>query len=180
MHTSRPVALIVEDEVMVRIMLAEALREAGYIAIEAVDAEEGLEALRASPEVRVVITDIRLPGSIDGIALARQVRSERPDAKIIVVSGDLRAVGPAEYDGVGAVGPRPLNIYGTERVSPDGLIGDSTGGPPLQVEHRNCRKSDGPPEPSKDVGPQPLRVALAASRGLKDLLGAADDRMPAP
>jgi CheY-like chemotaxis protein len=88
---SRPTILVVEDEMLVRVMLADALRDAGYEAVEAVDGDEAIRLLRGSDNIKVVVSDIRMPGSLDGIALARRVRSERPDIKIVLVSGDLTA-----------------------------------------------------------------------------------------
>jgi CheY-like chemotaxis protein len=91
--------LVAEDEVVVRMMLAEALRDAGYTVIEAADAEEAIRALRASADVKLLITDVRMPGRMDGVALARWVRSERPDIKVLLVSGDLTGIVPTEHDG---------------------------------------------------------------------------------
>jgi CheY-like chemotaxis protein len=68
--------------------------------VEAGDAEEAVHVLRASKHIDLIVTDIRMPGSMDGIALATLARSERPGIKIVLVSGDLRGVDSADYDGV--------------------------------------------------------------------------------
>ncbi|HEY7299121.1 MAG TPA: response regulator [Xanthobacteraceae bacterium] len=91
--------LIAEDEVLVRIMVAEALRDAGYAVIEAIDADEAIRVLRTSADVKLLISDIRMPGSMDGVALARVVRAEHPGVKVLLVSGDLTGVCPTEHDG---------------------------------------------------------------------------------
>ena len=58
--------LVVEDEVLVRMMIADELRNAGYTVLEASNADETLEVLRHTSEVAVVFTDLRMPGSMDG------------------------------------------------------------------------------------------------------------------
>jgi CheY-like chemotaxis protein len=83
--------LVVEDEIMVRLMVADDLRDAGFVVIEAANADEALTVLRSSAPVDLVLTDIRMPGSLDGLALASAVRETWPDLKIIVASGDFPA-----------------------------------------------------------------------------------------
>jgi DNA-binding response OmpR family regulator len=81
--------LIVEDEVLVRLMVADELRLAGFRVLEAMNADEALAILRASPHsVDLVMTDVRMPGSMDGVALAQLVRSTWPRLKIVVASGE--------------------------------------------------------------------------------------------
>src|SRR5579864_9589204 len=81
--------LIVEDETLVRVMGAGIFADAGFRVIEAVNGEEALEFLNADAEVRLLFTDISLPGTINGLALARQARDRWPHIGIIVVSGQL-------------------------------------------------------------------------------------------
>jgi CheY-like chemotaxis protein len=81
--------LVVEDEIMVRLMIADDLRDAGFTVIEAASADEALTVLRSSTPVDLVLTDIRMPGSLDGLALAATVRATWPDLKIIVASGSF-------------------------------------------------------------------------------------------
>src|SRR5580704_9468766 len=87
--TSRPPAsiLIVEDEALMRLLGAGMLADAGFRVIEAVDSDEALEFLEADSDVQLLFTDVNLPGTIDGLALARQVHSRWPRIGIIVVSG---------------------------------------------------------------------------------------------
>jgi CheY-like chemotaxis protein len=92
--------LVVEDEVLVRMMIADALRNAGYIVLEASNADEALEVLRHSPKVRLVFTDLRMPGSMDGAKFAGFVRSAYPVIKVVLTSGESAAVDLAEHDGL--------------------------------------------------------------------------------
>ena len=80
--------LVVEDEVLVRLVIAEYLRECGYKVHEAAHAAEALAVLQ-SPEVSidVVFSDVMMPGEVDGFGLARWVRSHRPDIQVILTSG---------------------------------------------------------------------------------------------
>jgi CheY-like chemotaxis protein len=73
----RVVVLVVEDEVLVRMVLSDMLDDAGFKVIEAANADEALRVLAAVPEIEVVITDVEMPGgSIDGFELARRVRNQ--------------------------------------------------------------------------------------------------------
>jgi two-component system, response regulator PdtaR len=97
---ARDAVLLVEDEVIVRMMMADKLRDAGYAVIEASNACEALEVLRHnSVDVRLILSDIRMPGAMDGISLAREVRSRYPAIKVVLTSGHLAAVDRAEHDG---------------------------------------------------------------------------------
>jgi DNA-binding response OmpR family regulator len=85
-----PTVLVVEDEVLIRMSLAAALRDEGFTVIEACDADEALVALATTP-VDLLLTDVRMEGSMDGLDLATRVRSTQPNLKIVVVSGHLAA-----------------------------------------------------------------------------------------
>ncbi len=84
-----PMVLVVEDEALLRMVISEALRDAGVKVIEAANADEALAVLAAGVVVDVVLTDVRMPGALDGIALAQLLRRERPDIHVVVTSGDL-------------------------------------------------------------------------------------------
>lgn len=81
------VILIVEDEVLIRMLLSEALRQEGYVVIEAANADEAFLVLHAAPNPDVLVTDVRMPGTVDGFALAAFVRQTRPELKVIITSG---------------------------------------------------------------------------------------------
>jgi CheY-like chemotaxis protein len=85
----RPVVLIVEDEFLLRIDAAEMIGAAGFEVIEAANADQAIEVLEARCDITVVFTDIQMPGSMDGLKLARAVRGRWPPIKIIATSGRL-------------------------------------------------------------------------------------------
>ncbi len=70
-----------------RMMGAGALEDAGFGVIEACNADEALRVLAARPDVRVVFTDVDMPGSLDGLALARRVHDGWPRIGVVVTSG---------------------------------------------------------------------------------------------
>ena len=81
-----PVILIVEDEALVRLSAVHMLEEAGFRMIEAVNSHEALELLAADFDVQLLFTDVNMPGTIDGLALAREVRNRWPHIGIMVAS----------------------------------------------------------------------------------------------
>jgi DNA-binding NtrC family response regulator len=82
--------LIVEDDVLIRAAAAQYLRGTGFEVLEAVSVEQALELLRAQP-VEVVFTDVKLQGSQSGLDLMRIVKSDFPDAKVLLTSGVVKA-----------------------------------------------------------------------------------------
>jgi CheY-like chemotaxis protein len=93
--------LVVEDEGIIRMFAAGALQDAGYQVLEAQDAAEALEILACNPEISLLVTDVRMPGLMDGLALAAQARRDHPAIRTIIVSGSTSA---EEARSVGAVG----------------------------------------------------------------------------
>jgi DNA-binding NarL/FixJ family response regulator len=86
---SRPLVLVVEDEVLLRLDLAAMLEEGGYQPVAVATAEEALEVLNAVPGLAALVTDVGLaPKGLDGYALARQVQ-ERWGIGVVVVSGHV-------------------------------------------------------------------------------------------
>jgi two-component system, response regulator PdtaR len=82
------IILVVEDEVLLRMLFSDQLREAGYCVLEASNADKALDPLRHDAlNIAVVISDIDMPGSMNGIGLAHVIRLERPLTKTILVSG---------------------------------------------------------------------------------------------
>src|ERR1700744_1217502 len=79
--------LIVEDEPLVRFCAVQTVEEAGFAVIEAANADEAIAILESRRDIRVVFTDIHMPGSMDGLKLAHAVRDRWPPIKIIVTSG---------------------------------------------------------------------------------------------
>src|ERR1700722_2388668 len=79
--------LIVENEALVCLEFAHWLEKMGSVVLLASDADEAITLLDAHREIQLMITDIKMPGSMDGIRLAHHVRDRWPPVKIIVVSG---------------------------------------------------------------------------------------------
>ena len=76
-----------EDEPLLRMLAVEVVEEAGFIAIEARDADEAVILLESRTDIALLFTDINMPGSMDGLKLAHAVRDRWPPIKILVVSG---------------------------------------------------------------------------------------------
>ena len=85
-YSGRSTILYVEDEVLVRLATADELRAEGFTVIEAGTATEAMAVVQSSVRLDLLITDIRLPGTMDGVALAGLARKARPALKIIVAS----------------------------------------------------------------------------------------------
>ncbi|MEJ0064866.1 MAG: response regulator [Caulobacteraceae bacterium] len=100
--------LIVEDEILIRILLAEALRQASYEVIEAANAEEALAVLRTSLDPDVIVTDVRMPGTVDGFELAAYVRRAKPGSKVIITSGHAGPTGAIDL--ADAFLPKPYEL----------------------------------------------------------------------
>ncbi|PZR82887.1 MAG: hypothetical protein DLM68_15345 [Hyphomicrobiales bacterium] len=83
----RCVVLIVEDEPLVRLTGADLLAEAGFEVLEASNADEALRILEATAAVRVVFSDVEMPGSLDGFGLARHICQCWPGIGIVLTSG---------------------------------------------------------------------------------------------
>lgn len=94
-----PIILVVEDEVLVRMMVVDELRNAGFVVIEASSAHEACDVLAHRADIRLVLSDMRMPGSLDGVGLARLVRSKYPAIKVVLTSGHIAAIDWAEHDG---------------------------------------------------------------------------------
>jgi CheY-like chemotaxis protein len=82
----RPVVLVVEDEFLLRMDAADMIAAAGFEVVEAADADAAIEILEARNDIAVIFTDIQMPGSMDGLKLARAVRGRWPPIKIIATS----------------------------------------------------------------------------------------------
>src|SRR5450631_177370 len=90
-HSTLPaVVLVVEDEMLLRMRAVDMVEDAGYAAVEAVDADEAVKILESRSDIALVFTDIQMPGSMDGLGLAHAVHDRWPPIKIIVVSGALK------------------------------------------------------------------------------------------
>jgi len=95
-----PAVLVVEDEAIIRMMLVDELENAGLTVIEAEGADTAVAIMSNGATIGVVVTDVRMPGSIDGLGLAAWMREQAPNIPIIITSGfatepDCGAINPA-------------------------------------------------------------------------------------
>jgi CheY-like chemotaxis protein len=79
--------LVVEDEAVVRLLIVEVLEELGYVPLEAVDAASGLRVLRSAARIDLLVTDVGLPGGMNGRQLADAARQIRPGLKVLFITG---------------------------------------------------------------------------------------------
>lgn len=111
--------LLVEDEILIRLFVSEMLRDVGYDVIEAVNGDEALEILSAGVPFDLVLSDVRMPGSTDGIALLSCINESRPDLPVIITSSDLDpkvalAAGAAQFLAKPFKVEDALSMIGTE------------------------------------------------------------------
>ena len=81
------VILTVEDEFLLSEYLGEILKDAGYSVVSVQDADEAIAMLESRNDIRLIITDINMPGTMDGLKLAAAVRGRWPPIKIIITTG---------------------------------------------------------------------------------------------
>jgi CheY-like chemotaxis protein len=83
---NRSVVLAVEDEPLILMMAVGIISDAGFEALQATNADEAIAVLESRDDIRIIFTDINMPGSMDGLKLAHAVRGRWPPIKIIVTS----------------------------------------------------------------------------------------------
>ena len=81
------VVLVVEDEEIARLIIADYLKEDGFVVLESSDAAEALAILESRSDVRVVVLDVVMPGDMDGIALAHRIHERWPHIGLLICSG---------------------------------------------------------------------------------------------
>jgi len=111
-HTDHPVSvLLVEDEVLISMLVADTLTENGFEVHEASTADEALRYIDEGGVVDVLFTDVNLPGTMDGRELAARVRARRPELPVVYASGryDVRDVGKLV----------PRSVFMTKPYNPD-------------------------------------------------------------
>lgn len=109
--------LVVEDEVLVRLDLTEALEVAGYLVRHARSAEEALEMLETDETICVAFLDIVLP-DMDGVSLARLIKEKWPHIVIVYSSGNIDFTKPIEPKGALLL-PKPYEIGALKQVLSD-------------------------------------------------------------
>lgn len=88
--SSRPVVLVVEDEPLLRLMAVDMIDDEGFEVLQANGAKEAIRILESRPDIRLVFTDIDMPGGPDGLELAAVIRDRWPPIAIIITSGKAR------------------------------------------------------------------------------------------
>jgi CheY-like chemotaxis protein len=90
-HSLLPhVVLVVEDEMMLRMRVVDMVEDAGYVPVEAVDADEAMAILLSRSDIALMLTDVQMPGSMNGLQLAHAVHERWPPIRIILASGQLK------------------------------------------------------------------------------------------
>jgi len=110
LEKNKTTVLVVEDEILIRLMVADALRAQGISVIEASNGDEAMRVLQSSVPVELLLTDIRMPSALDGLALAQAARAARPGLKLIVASSQ-----PAGHEVAGladAFFAKPFDLKG--------------------------------------------------------------------
>src|SRR5947208_4083656 len=82
--------LVVEDEMVLRMRAVNIVEDAGFTAIEAVNADEALSILESRSDISLLFSDVQMPGGMDGLKLAHAVHDRWPSIKIILVSGQVK------------------------------------------------------------------------------------------
>lgn len=90
MSSSPVCVLVVEDEALIRMSLVEELEDCGFMVLEAASADEAITILGTHPNVEAIFTDIDMPGSMDGLKLAKLVTQSHPEMAILLTSGYLK------------------------------------------------------------------------------------------
>jgi DNA-binding NtrC family response regulator len=88
---SQRTILVVEDELYIRMSAVGALQDEGFLVLEAKNSAEALSVLSRHSETSILMTDVRMPGAMDGLALVAQVHIDHPEICSIVVSGNTSA-----------------------------------------------------------------------------------------
>src|ERR1700737_705579 len=83
-------ALVVEDEMVLRMRAVDIVEDAGFCPVEAINADEAISILESRSDISLLFTDIQMPGSMDGLKLAHAVHDRWPSIKIILVSGHVQ------------------------------------------------------------------------------------------
>jgi DNA-binding response OmpR family regulator len=92
-----PTILVVEDEFLLRAMLSDYLQGCGFKVLEGSTADEAVAIIEnIDVPIDVVLTDIRMPGSMDGFGLVRWIRANRPDVNVIIASGEAKKADAAK------------------------------------------------------------------------------------
>lgn len=110
--------LVVEDQPIALMLLAEELRDAGMNVLEATNADEAWAQLQAHKDVDLIFSDITMPGSMDGLELMRRARREFPAAKRLLTSAMEK---PEHLAGLATFLPKPFRLKQAKQAALDML-----------------------------------------------------------
>ena len=134
----KAVVLVVEDEALIRISALQIIEDAGFAVAEASNADEAIRILQNRTDIRAVFTDIRMPGSMDGLKLARAIRGRWPPIHLILASALIPDLSELPANGVFIRKP-----YSAEQVTAalyELFNHDPASGPIMQDMRRNCAR----------------------------------------
>jgi two-component sensor histidine kinase/DNA-binding response OmpR family regulator len=109
MTTAPTNVLVVEDEMVLRMRAVDIVEDAGFTAVEAVNADQAMAILESRSDITLLFSDIQMPGTMDGLKLAHAVHERWPAIKIILVSGQVKVTDadkPADSVFIG----KPLDV----------------------------------------------------------------------
>jgi DNA-binding NtrC family response regulator len=101
--------LLAEDEFIIRWVLTEALRDAGFEVLEAADGEAALQLMEHPDPIAAVVTDFHMPGA-DGVAVAHRARQHHPDIPVVLITGRPDLVSDYEIEQPFVCLPKPFSI----------------------------------------------------------------------
>ncbi|WP_407519568.1 response regulator [Methylobacterium oryzisoli] len=103
-----PAVLVVEDEGLVRMLAVDMLEEAGFVVVEAASADEALAILENRSDIGALFTDVDMPGSMNGFALAQRVAERWPGIRLVITSGRFTP-GRDDVPDAGLFVPKPYH-----------------------------------------------------------------------
>lgn len=118
LRTASARILIVEDEVLLRCLIAAELRDAGFTVIESQNPNDAYEYLKSGGAVDLIFSDVHAPGSMSGLEFARRIRNDYPFLPIILTSGNLY---PDSAEGVALLLPKPYHPHQAIAMIQDAL-----------------------------------------------------------
>lgn len=122
---NKPVVLVVEDEPVIRLMAIELIEDGGFEVVSVADAADAVRVLETRLDIRVVFTDIDMPGGMDGIRLAAFIRERWPPIEIVITSSHVH-IKESEIPARGVFVSKPYDGQNLVRLL-QSMSGDVTG-----------------------------------------------------
>lgn len=130
--SKKAVVLVVEDEILIRMGAIQMLEDAGFATVEAGNADDAMRILEVRNDIRAVFTDINMPGTLDGMRLARMIRGRWPPIHLIVTSG-LMLPSAEDLGVIGKFIPKPYRMEDVITTLRELLDGSSPLDPDIKV-----------------------------------------------